>query len=111
MEKDGYNLAQAAHNKAVDANHLASQAVRDIANHEKICAERYADMKEIMREIKASISKVQTHFDTSQTAMQTSINSLSNASHESIGMWKGIAVVSLGIGIIYTVLRITNIVP
>lgn len=107
--KFGNELAQAAHNKAVDAHNLADRAIRDIASHEKTCAERYGVIKEAMHAMAASISSMNNGFTSSQTTMQNSINNLSNVSHESIGKWKGISYVSTTIVIVGGLLKITGL--
>lgn len=98
--KQGGELAQAAHNKAVDAYHLADKAIIAMLTHEKTCAERYGVIKEAMTAMASSIASMHTGFTGSQNTMQNSINNLSNASHESIGKWKGISYVSTTIVII-----------
>lgn len=102
-------LAHSAIEKASDARHLADRAIEATSSHERICAERYAQIKDTMHIMQEALTSMNSNFGNAQSTMQNSINNLSNASHESIGKWKGISYISIAVGILWTVLKFAGV--
>lgn len=100
--KEVQRLAQLALNTANEAKHEAEKNKIAQESHEKVCAERYKDIKDIL-------TGFQTTFNSSQNTMQTSINNLSNSKHFNAGTWKGIGYVSAALGLLVVTLSLLNL--
>lgn len=88
-----HRLAQAAQQTADRADHKAETAVIAQSTHEKLCSERYQDIKEKL----VPIIKISNDIGDLRVQI-ASIASLHRA----------LVIISLAIGVIYTILKITG---
>lgn len=92
-DAENYRLAQLALAEAREAKHMAEINNLATSSHEKICSERY--------------DKINTTLNTIPLLLQ-SISDIKVKQAEGIAMNKAIGVISIALGILYIILKITQ---
>lgn len=90
------NVSQAT-DTAAQANSMAVMAINNIAAHEKICDLRY---KNIDDKLQAMVSPI--------ADLGTALKSLTAQANRAIGMWQATLGLSVVVGLIYTIVKLTN---
>ena len=87
------NMILAAQKDSTEARRIAEDAAHKVVSHEQLCSERYAN---IATQLKGLVD------------INKSLMSLTATANKAIGMWLGLTGISIIIGAVYTVYKLTQ---
>lgn len=87
------NMVAMAQRESIEARHLAETAIAKVTAHERLCSERYNNIANQLKSL---------------PDIYKTLNALSATANKAVGMWLGLTGVSVLIGIIYTLYRISH---
>lgn len=90
------NVNQAT-DTASQANSMAVMAINNIAAHEKICDLRYKNIDDKLQGMVTPIAE-----------LGTALKGLTAQANRAIGMWQATLGLSVVVGLIYTIVKLTN---
>lgn len=86
-------MVVAAQRDSMEARHLAENAMLQITAHERLCSERYNNIANQLKSL---------------PDIYKTLNTLSGTANKAVGMWLGLTGLSLIVGAIYTVMKLTH---
>ena len=86
-------MVVAAQRESMEARHLAENAMLQTTAHERLCSERYTNIANQLKSL---------------PDIYTMINALRGTANKAVGMWLGLMGLSVVIGAIYTVMKLTR---